>query len=489
MGYKKGQYSLKRDLLKTYVVVILISIAVYCGLSISRNNISDQMEAITDNNLKISRLSLLIPERQNQVQPYLYPESEEKTDMYRLNNEIGEILTHISKMCENPTDDYLAYSRILSQVNGHYLECLEEYQKEEISSQMHYYSGAYLRTISDELKKYTSLLMAEYLNYSYAAFNHSMEQYKVLELRINLVMVCVVFASLIYMAVVSQRIWKFLNSVSDYTGHLSRHEWDAADMDAGRYREFNMVIKALNSMKSEINNYIIEMRNKNQIELQLQEEQLRNEKSRSMLKEAGLKMLQMQINPHFLFNTLNLIMRTVQMKENQTAVELIQSTARILRSSISIKSPLIPLQDELDNLEAYLYIQRLRYQDRIDFVTCYQIDCADTLMAPPIILQPLVENSILHGLKDRRDGGTVRISVSEKETCVEIYVSDNGSGFDQELLEKLEQGDTDRIGLMNVKKRLQLQFSRTDVFLISSVKGQGADIRIRIPKHREEQVL
>ena len=110
-------------------------------------------------------------------------------------------------------------------------------------------------------------------------------------------------------------------------------------------------------------------------------------------------------------------------------------------------------------------------------------------MAPPIILQPLVENSILHGLKDRRDGGTVRISVSEKETCVEIYVSDNGSGFDQELLEKLEQGDTDRIGLMNVKKRLQLQFSRPDVFLISSVKGQGADIRIRIPKHREEQVL
>lgn len=483
---RSRQDSLRRDLLKPYMIVFLVVIAVYCGLSVSRKNISQNMERITENNLQISRLTLLIPERQKRISPFLYLEEAEKQELEQINTEILEIIKRVQDMCEKPSDDYLAYSRILEQVNGHYMNYLENYNREENSSQTHYYTGAYLKIISDSLGKYANLVMAEYLRYSYASFNRSMEQYRTLELRINVCVVIFVFVCLIYMAVIGRKIWHFLSSVMDYTGHLSRHEWNVPDMDGGRYQEFNVVIKALNSMKNEINSYIVEVKKKNEVEMQLQEERLRNERGERMLKEAGLKMLQMQIHPHFLFNTLNLIMRTVQMKENQTAVELIKSTAQILRSSISIKAALIPLMEELQNVEAYLYIQRLRYQERITFVTSYQISEAETILVPPMILQPIVENAIVHGLKDKGGGGRVELSVTEKEEYVEIAVTDNGVGFCADRILEIEQETTDRIGLLNVKKRLCFRFPNQDVFAIQTEENVGATVWIRIPKQEKE---
>lgn len=487
MAWGKRTYSLKRDLLKSYVIVIVISIVVYCGLFVSRNQISEQMEHITDNNLKISQLSLLIPERQRQISPFSELEEEEERELLRLNRQIEEILAEIKDMCREPSDNYLVYSRILSQVNGHYEQYLKLYQAEEISSEMHYYTGNYLKSISEELGKYTNLLMSEYLNYSYVAFNQSMEQYKALELRINFAIILFIFACLIYMMFVSRRIWRFLSAVSDYTGHLSRQEWDVADMDGDRYSEFSMVAGALNAMKQEIKSHIAAMKEKNEIERRLQEEQLCNEKNQRMLREADLKMLQMQINPHFLFNTLNLIMRTVQLRDNQTAVELIKSTAQILRSSISIKSALIPLEEELRNIEAYLCIQRLRYQERITFETLYRLTGTGGLLVPPMILQPLVENAILHGLKDQKEGGVVRVEVTEDARAVEILVSDNGTGFSRRRLMEIEQETTDRIGLLNVKKRLCLQFPGEDVFVIESEENRGTRIQIRVPRGKETE--
>lgn len=470
---EKIQYSLKRDLLKPYIIVILISIVLYCGLFISRNNLSQNMEQITANNLQISQLSLLIPKRQNQTEAMEEVES--------VNMQISEIIGSVQSMCENPTSNFLVYSRIVEQINGYYVDCMNHYLTEDTNSQMHYYSGAHLRTISDELKKYVNLLMAEYLNYSYVTFNQSMEQYKILELQINLVLVLFVFACLIYMVLLSRRIWKFLSSVCSYTGHLADHKWNTPDLDEGRYREFNIVVKALNGMKGQINNYIVEIQEKNEIERQLHEEQLSNEKNQRMLKEASLQMLQMQINPHFLFNTLNLIMRTVQMQQNQTAVELIKATAQILRSSISTRSQLIPLWEEISNVESYLCIQRLRYQERIVFQTGYQDSDIRNQLIPPMILQPLVENAILHGLKDKSKDGSVVLTVRELEGILEIHITDNGVGFSCEQLESIEKETTERIGLLNVKKRLRMQFPDCHGFEIKSEPGNGAEIIIRIP--------
>ncbi|MBP5385291.1 MAG: histidine kinase [Lachnospiraceae bacterium] len=189
---------------------------------------------------------------------------------------------------------------------------------------------------------------------------------------------------------------------------------------------------------------------------------LENEKQKRYIAEARMHELQMQMNPHFLFNTLSLIIRNIQIGESDTAIRLVKSTSQFLRQSIEVGNDTITIDEELDLLEKYLFIQKIHNKGRITI----KLDVRKTYMddivkIPPLIIQPLVENAIRHGLKDTTEGGRVSVLVEEKPDMIRVEVSDNGCGMPQIYVSNiLGHVQMERIGLSNVYERLCLFYHR-----------------------------
>jgi sensor histidine kinase YesM len=204
-------------------------------------------------------------------------------------------------------------------------------------------------------------------------------------------------------------------------------------------------------------------------------ESLRRARLENELAEARLQNLRMQIHPHFLFNTFNSVSALVREGESQAATATLAHLGELLRHSVSIEEREIPLRDELDLLEHYLAIQRIRFSDRLDVRVDASPEAMDALV-PPLLLQPLVENAVKHGIDPVREDGRVRVEAAVDAGTLRIAVTDNGRGP--------EPDGTDGIGLTNTRRRLAEVYGDDTWFALQPAEGGGAVAELRIPYRR-----
>lgn len=197
----------------------------------------------------------------------------------------------------------------------------------------------------------------------------------------------------------------------------------------------------------------------------------------SLLREAEIKVLQTQINPHFLFNSLTIISSLCR-SEPSKARFVIDHLAEFYRKNLRINSQMVSLQEEISHIEAYLEIIKARYPSKIKIQ--YEIEELADCYLPPLSLQPLVENSIKHGLLPKREGGVVSIRARREaeENSVRIEIEDDGLGFD---LSQPQASDSNRVGLANVRKRLQNYFGDDLSWKIDTGPSAGTKITLIIP--------
>lgn len=201
-------------------------------------------------------------------------------------------------------------------------------------------------------------------------------------------------------------------------------------------------------------------------------------------RKSELAALQAQINPHFLYNTLNSVSSLIKMNCPDEAFIMIQAIGTFYRTSLSDGKTLIPLDQEITNIENYIKIQKVRYGNKIE----YEIDIENEILQEWIVkltLQPLVENSIYHGIKEMRGKGIIRIKGWKEKNKVFIQVSDNGLGIPEEKLEELfskdyrEKGSA--FGLFNIQQRLQIYFGKEYGLTVESKLSQGTKATVCIP--------
>ena len=206
-----------------------------------------------------------------------------------------------------------------------------------------------------------------------------------------------------------------------------------------------------------------------------------------LIRKSELEALQAKINPHFLYNTLDSIIWFAELEDYRNVIEMVKALSNLFRISISKDREIITLEEELTHVECYLTIQRKRYADNFNFL----ISLPDELKHKPIIkllVQPIVENSIYHGIKYLMDPGFIEIKVLQDGTDILISVSDNGVGMDKKTQETLLTTDKhvhdkhgSGIGVFNVNKRIKLTYGERYGIKIISEIDEGSTFEIRIP--------
>lgn len=223
-------------------------------------------------------------------------------------------------------------------------------------------------------------------------------------------------------------------------------------------------------------------------------------------KQAELAALQSQINPHFLYNTLDCIRGQALLENNHSIALMVEALGNLFRYSISRKGELVTLREELANVQNYMMIQRYRFDNR--FTLQIDIKPEDEVSyecsIPKLIIQPIIENAIYHGLKEKLEGGIVRIEVILFNHNLVLLISDNGEGMDPQVLSELNKNirssskffdryehtsnGNNGIALANIHKRLQLLFGEKYGLQVFSTLNQGTDVEIMLPARFEREI-
>ena len=205
------------------------------------------------------------------------------------------------------------------------------------------------------------------------------------------------------------------------------------------------------------------------------------------LRKTELKALQAQINPHFLYNTLDAIGWLCEEERCQDAVEMVNALAKLFRISISKGHELITIQKEVEHARSYLKIQNFRYKNQFSYDFQIEEDCLQ-YYCNKITLQPIIENAIYHGLDRMVDEGHIQIGIYSEGEDVIFRVEDNGVGMSEEQCRSIlhkEPGDNSGIGIKNVNDRIKIYFGKEYGLSIESELDVGTCVTIRMPKVEE----
>jgi sensor histidine kinase YesM len=291
--------------------------------------------------------------------------------------------------------------------------------------------------------------------------------------------------------------WGFARSITEPLGNLVSAAGRIAGGDLSgppvpvtSGREVQMLGNAFNHMQQNLRQHVSELQEKAELERRLQAEELENLRIHSMLWQVELRALQSQVNPHFLFNTLNMVAKTALIEGAEQTRELMETVADLLRYSLRDIDRPVTLGEEVGQVQRYMTIQGQRFRERTRFVLEPDETALDCPM-PCLTLQPLVENALIHGIGRREAGGTVRLAVQRQGARLLITVSDDGEGISAERLAALNQGaalqaegaggHTTGLGIYNVRRRLELFYDGDAELIVTSTPGAGTTITLNLP--------
>lgn len=206
-----------------------------------------------------------------------------------------------------------------------------------------------------------------------------------------------------------------------------------------------------------------------------------------LLRDAKIRILEQQINPHFLYNTLDTINWMAQSYHADDISVMVRSLGKLFRASITGNKDLIPLFEELEFLDNYIQIQKIRFKERLDFQICTPPSLA-SIQIPKLCIQPLVENAIKYSMECSDETCVIRVNITEEAEYYRIQVSNSGSSFEENLLTHLQQKTTQPqgsgVGLLNINSRLQLLYGEQYGLHIHNEDGMAIVI-LRIPKQTD----
>ncbi|MBS4220704.1 sensor histidine kinase [Bacillus sp. FJAT-49711] len=279
---------------------------------------------------------------------------------------------------------------------------------------------------------------------------------------IALISAIIVFLALCIVFIISRRLTKSLSSLVRQISNMSQKNFDSYVNESGSY-ETRQLAKAFNDMLDELHEYVEKL-------IDTQKKQ----------RNAELEALQQQINPHFLYNTLASVKFMVQNGDREKSAQTINALISLLQNTIGNISETNTVEQELDNVKSYVYINQIRYGDLIKVHYFVSPECLQ-LELPKLILQPFIENAFFHGF-NRKKEGIIQLMILQRDDLLICEINDNGDGMEDKTLDRKSKRQLfSGIGIRNVQERIQLIYGEQYGVDVSSQLGEGTRITIRLP--------
>lgn len=272
-----------------------------------------------------------------------------------------------------------------------------------------------------------------------------------------------------------------IHSLAERLQEFAAGDLDISPMKVEGRDEVGILIDSFNHMTAEIREHIHATRRQAELERRLAEQERAVIEAQSLQKQAELELLQSQINPHFLFNTLNSVGALADMEEAARTQDMVASLSHILRYALKRSKELVPLREEVETVRHYMAIQKVRYGNRISYREELDQEALDCRI-PGMCLQPFIENALIHGIEPKEGPGEVALRISRESDYTEIRISDTGLGIAPERLEQLKRNEGpggESMGIINVRRRLKLFDARSQVRM-TSTPGGPTEILMRL---------
>ncbi|WP_421385032.1 histidine kinase [Bacillus salacetis] len=466
------------------VIVLLIMATIWMSLTLYNQKMQDQYNNILERYLVLNEIRTTSQQLVTGLNNYLLLPTAE--NLNSVNQSMQDILNKQEKVAgfENAENEFAManYVNLLDSLLEVTDRALVFHSEEGIENARdslneatyisNYISDTTLSLIDTELSTYDRL---------YRGIIDQSEKLNQLGLWLLLL---ITFLLLLYTYWFSLRITKPLEKLTRAASELSKGRFDLK-IEVDSKDEMAFLARMFEHMRTNINKLIIEIQQKAQLEKELQESKL-------LLKESQLRSLQSQINPHFLFNTLNTVSKKAYLEGSEETSDLLVSIAGLLRYNLKHLDKTMTLYDEVNVLTQYMSIQKARFTDRLTFHTEIDESCLH-IELPGLTLQPIVENAVIYAVEPNEDGGTIWFRVKDSGDRVTVEIEDNGPGMPETIIKKImdeeelhepKNGHASGIGLSNVVRRLRLFNGYENVINICGKAGSGTKVTIDILKER-----
>ncbi len=354
----------------------------------------------------------------------------------------------------------------------------------------------------DLTSKYIRSLMSLNTTWGSERYKLISKQTKKIEYTAYLLALVIGLLSITFCINFSMGITQPLEQIAKNAAEIARGNFKVGAVFSESNDELQIITRTFNRMSRNINELFSEIQEKAKLERQLKEEKMRNLEFTNLLRESEIQMLQAQMNPHFLYNTLNAISQVAILEDANETGDLIKAVARLLRYNLRSLDRPVTVQDEVDNIKEYIYIMGVRYGESI---RC-ELSATGNLikyLIPCMVFQPLIENAYLHGvagLVERK--GEISVAIQDESEMLHVVIRDNGVGIPQDKMKQVlaqdslemqvpqgknAQSDSSGIGLANIRKRLRLFYGRDDLLTIISRQGQGTQVELKLPLIERER--
>lgn len=491
-----GKNAIRKRLFLYFLVTTALTSVVSVYTYINSHLLASKMNTLFMNNVYLSELYDSIDAVQINVESYLSTShSESLNKYYKYSSELAEQAKKIRQNAVN-TESGLLLDDIGNMIDTYLSETkaavdakrgrdINEYNTRfNEASKVYSYINSYI----DKLKLYQ--------------FQDNTNVYLILQGRLNvmqtiniILILSVAVFNIMLIIWFTYYITEPIIKLSRSANEIARGNYNVDRVNANTNDEISVLAETFDRMAVSIRSHVDEIKKKAELESQLKEQEMQNLKMKNLLKEAELQSLQAQINPHFMFNTLNAGMQIAMFEGAERTERFMNNLSELFRYNLGKLERTVTLKQEIENIESYIYILKERFADKINFLKEVDENLTDLRM-PRLILQPVVENAFIHGIGENENGGVIVLRVLKAGDRTHIEIEDNGKGMAGELIdqfmsiEELEEQPvetdgqpvkTKGIGLRNVISRLRLFFNSDDVIDIKSQPGKGTCVIIKLP--------
>lgn len=493
---RKFRSSISTKLISIFLLITGILFITNISVNTYINRSLRKVDTVYSSNIVSNELSEKLKEVQSYVHEYLNTKSSTAlVSYYKSEQEYRSLIDNLSDVITD--DKLLLLEKNIKKMSETYLMLTDETVKEKRGRNVVKYKTSYETTklLNHYINSYISNLSTEQLKQNSANYQLLILSLRYTEALSLIIMISIVCISLFLLLFILRNMIGPLVQLAHNANEVANGNFDTGFITPKSKDEVGILASTFNTMLKNIKSYIERIKEDMENEQRLKEQQLMME---NHLKDAQLKYLQAQINPHFLFNSINAGVQLAMMEEADQTSLFLEKMADFFRYNVKKMEQDATLQEEIETVDNYIYILNVRLTGDILFHKEIAGDVSEVLV-PSMILQPIVENAVKHGIRGIEPNGEILLRVDEGEDNLVITVKDNGVGMtkeriDQILTGRMNQEETDSdstgIGLNNVINRLLLYYGRKDLLTIHSDGSEkGTQVRIIIPKTRHNVLI